>query len=256
GLLFGAVFGSAPGIFLGHTRRMVAGAGIGALIGVAGGSVGFLAGQAVLLLVGERIIAPGTQGYTVSIPLARALGWAILGACVGAADGLRARSALKARAGAIGGLSGGLVGGLVVEYGRYMLPGEPYARLVAFVCFGLAIALFLAIVEKRLSFGVLRVLNGPRKGEEFIVNQRVLVVGSDDRCDAVLGEYDGVHPRHFSLYAREGEVYVAVYEGQVRWNDEPVDAAVSEQDSSRAAPALKFEDVIAAGSVKLLYLPE
>ncbi len=257
GLVFGAVFGSAPGIFLSHRRRMAVGAGIGALIGIAGGGLGFLAGQAVLLLVGEQLVAPGTETYAGSIPLARALGWAILGTCVGAADGVRARSAPKARAGVLGGLSGGLVGGLVVEYGRYVLPAEPYARLAAFVFFGLAIAAFLAFVEKRLSFGVLRVLNGPRKGSEYIVNQRLLTVGADDRCDVVLAEYDGVNAHHFSLRERGGEVYLSVSEGTVRWNDEPLDpsAGAGPENASRV-PALKFEDVIAAGSVKFLYMAE
>ncbi len=256
GLVFGAVLGSAPGIFLAHRGRMAAGAGIGALIGVAGGAVGFLAGQTVLLLVGEQMAAPGTRMYALAVPLARALGWAILGTCVGAAEGLRARSPLKARAGALGGLSGGLLGGLVVEYGRVVLPAEPYARLAAFVFFGLAIAAFLALVEKRLSFGVIRVLNGAHKGSEFIVNQRRLIIGSDDRCDVVLSGYEEVQPRHFSLRVRGGEVYVSAHDGAVRWNDELIDPDSSGAGSAAAPPPLKFEDVIAAGSVKFLYLAE
>lgn len=251
GLLFGAVFGSANGIFLARLRRVGTGAGWGAVIGVVGGALGFLIGQGVLLVVGEQMASPGTRAYELSLPVARAVGWMVLGAFVGASDGIRARSGLRVRAGALGGLLGGLVGGLVLEYGRFLLPGEPYVRLAAFVFLGLAIAGFFALVEKRLSFGLLRLLSGPFKGKEFIVNQRRLTFGSADSCDVVLGDYQGVKPLHFSLLERNGNLHFFVHRGSVRWNDEPMTA-----ESGVSERPLKFEDVLAAGSAKFLYLPE
>lgn len=251
GLVFGAVFGSAAGIFLARPRRALTGAGWGALTGLVGGAVGFLIGQGVLLVIGEQLTAPGTRAYELSIPIARAVGWMILGAFVGSAEGVRTRRGLKARAGAIGGLLGGLAGGLAVEYGRVLLPALPYARLAAFVLLGVAIAGFYALIEKRLSFGLVRLLNGPFKGKEFIINQRRLSFGASDDCDVVLTDYEGLSPHHFSLVARAGELHLLVHDGTVRWNDEPrlSDAGMSESP-------LKFEDVLAAGSAKFLFLPE
>src|SRR4030042_505072 len=53
GLLLGAVFGTAEGITSRIKSRIPAGLALGALIGLAGGAVGLLAGQAALWLFGE-----------------------------------------------------------------------------------------------------------------------------------------------------------------------------------------------------------
>ena len=271
GALFGAVFGSASGIFLGRMRRAAVGAAWGLLIGGAGGVAGFLFGQGVLLLIGERFVAAASDVHTAVLPLSRALGWAVLGAFVGAADGIRARSGLRVRAGAAGGVLGGLAGGLAIEYGRVLLPLEPYARLAAFVFLGLTIALFFALVERRLSYGVLRLLAGPFKGTEYIMNQRRITVGSGDECDIVLSDYRGIAGRHLTVRERGGELFLLAHAPAVRLNDEevrPVDSGTTgerarsddetQKDDRRITGAgpLKYEDVIAIGSAKLLFMAE
>ncbi len=293
GLVFGAVFGSAPGIFLGRVRRTFVGIGWGSLIGLAGGALGFLAGQGLLLAVGETLAAPARGGYGTALPVARSVGWALLGGFVGAADGIRARSGLRVRVGVLGGLLGGILGGLAVEYGRVFLPAEPYGRLGAFVLLGLAISAFFVMIERRLSLGKLRLLNGRFKGKEFILNQRRLSIGSTDACDITVAGYARVYPRHFSLFEKEGEVYILVEGGTVRLNDEPITAssrpeareaseaedrgnkgggaaggAGSSAETGGRGPSstkeeigavggpLKFEDVISAGSAKFLYMAE
>lgn len=271
GALFGAMFGSAAGIFLGRMRRSAVGALWGLLIGGAGGAAGFLTGQGLLLVIGERVGAATSGGYAAVLPLSRALGWAVLGAFVGAADGIRARSGLRTRAGVAGGLLGGLAGGLAIEYGRIVLPVEPYARLAAFVFLGLTIALFFALVERRLSYGLLRHLAGPFKGTEYILNQRRITLGSSDECDIVLQEYRDVARRHVTVSERGGELFLVAHAAGVRLNEEELrpaggdgadGPATSEDEPPKGGRGiagtgpLKYEDVIAVGGAKLLFMAE
>ncbi len=271
GAIIGAVFGSASGIFLGRLRRAAVGAAWGLLIGGVGGATGFLIGQGVLLLIAEQFAATVTDVHTAALPLSRAIGWAVLGAFVGAADGIRARSGVRGRAGAVGGVLGGLAGGIVIEYGQVLLPAEPYARLAAFVFLGFTIALFFALVERRLSYGLLRLLAGPFKGTEYIINQRRITVGSGDECDIVLSDYRGIAERHITLHERAGELYLFAHAPAVRLNDEEVrpgdgaaaaDRGRSDDETQRddrgsaGTGPLKYEDVIAVGSAKLLFMAE
>lgn len=252
GLTFGAVFGSAPGIYLSRTRRILTGIGWGAMIGSLGGATGFLIGQAVLLVLGEHLAVPGSSLYTYAIPLARAVGWAILGAFAGASEGFRARSRLKIQAGSIGGLLGGALGGSAVEYGRILTGAVPAARLAAFLLLGVAIALCYALVERRLSFGVLRLLNGPWKGREFIINQRSIRIGTADSCDVAVSGYSKLAANHLSIEVRGKDLYAVAADKPIRVNDEQYRSG----DKAEPAGPLKFEDVIAAGEAKFLYRAE
>ena len=51
---------------------------------------------------------------------------------------------------------GGLAGGFALEYAALLLPRLAYPRLVGFLILGLAIGVFYGLVERGLSFGVLR----------------------------------------------------------------------------------------------------
>lgn len=257
GLIFGLFVGSAEGMIASRTRRVFIGALSGALIGAAGGAAGFLAGQGVLFIVGDRLTSTIQQVNRIALPIGRAVGWAILGAFVGAAGGIRVVSVRKASIGALGGFAGGILGGAAAEYARVLFVAAPIARLIGLLFLGLTIGLAYAWVEGRLAFGVLRVLNGPFKRREFILNQRRMTIGSRQRCDIPIPEGEGSGPRrgyagvagvHCRIVSRGRQLYLHPMEGAVRLNDQVV--------SSRAetlANQLKYDDVIACGGAKFLF---
>ncbi len=275
GLIFGAFLGGADGIIASHPRRIVLGSAAGGLVGAAGGAIGFLAAQGLLFLVGEYLVGNLHLVESIGTPLARALGWAVLGACVGAAAGIRSTSPRKIAIGALGGFVGGILGGAAIEYGRLFFPALPVVHLVALVLLGVLIGLAYAVVERRLSFGIFRVLNGPFKSREYILNQRKMVIGSDARCDipipaqkSALPEsasagssagYREVAGAHCRLVARGRDLFIEPMEGIVRVNDERLagrQAADSQPTAREWGAALKFDDIVACGAVKFLYKRE
>ena len=133
---------------------------LGALVGCVGGAFGALVGQAALWLFGGIFFLSYRNLQWVGLPVSRAIGWAVLGIFVGAAEGVRALSPKKIAVGVLGGLLGGMVGGFALEYSRLLLPGFALFRLLGLVILGLAIGFFYGLIEQGMSFGVLRILTG------------------------------------------------------------------------------------------------
>ena len=246
GTVFGAFFASAQGIIAGNRRRIRDAALVGAGIGFLGGILGFLAGQGALFLLGELVFARARERSLIGLPVARVVGWALLGLFVGAAEGVRARSGLKLGMGVAGGVIGGLLGGAAIEYARVLLPGVALARLAGLLLFGLLVAASYALIERRLSHGVLRLLNGARKGSEFILNQQRFRVGAGSDNDIVLTSYRNVADTHARIWTEGGELRIAAAEGS--------DLVVN--DEKTAESRLRYEDVIKIGTAKLFYRPE
>ncbi len=249
GLLLGLFLGTAEGIIAASDRRIMIGAATGAGLGLLGGVLGFVVGQAVLFVVGESLLVREEDLRAVGFPLARALGWAVLGLFVGATEGIRAWSLRKAAMGVAGGFLGGFVGGAVIEYGSVHMEQAPLVRFVGLMLLGASIALFHALIERQLSFGVLRLLNGRYKGKEFVVNQRRTVVGSGQDADFILNGYREVLERHARLRYKDRELYIEPAAGTQA-------AAVLVNNRPVAEHRLKYEDVIKIGSAKLFFRHE
>ncbi|MFP4376818.1 MAG: FHA domain-containing protein [Spirochaetales bacterium] len=247
GAVFGAFSGAVDGMIAANYRRILWGALFGLGIGALGGAVGFLIGQGVLLIAAEVFLDSATNFETVGQPLAKAFGWAILGMFVASAEGIRRRSGHKTAIGVLGGFVGGLVGGAVLEYAPFIMAPQ-WARPVGLVLFGALVALFYGLVERRLSSGVLRLLNGPYKGKEFILNQRRLSIGTESGSDVYLGEYVRVKPHHATLRESQGELFLHPEEERmVKVNDERV--------TKDEPKLLKYEDVLQIGNAKMLFRP-
>jgi hypothetical protein len=243
GALLGAVFGAAEGITSRIKSRIPAGMLLGALIGLAGGAVGLLAGQAALWLFGEAALHSYRSFRTVVLPVSRAIGWAVLGLFVGVGEGVRAASPKKAVVGIIGGVVGGLAGGLALEYAALLFPRLAYPRLIGFLILGLAIGVFYGLVERGLSYGVLRLLAGPLKGKEFLLNQRRLNIGRARSNQIALPGYQ-VADRQASIRIRRGEITLVNLEPKVA-------VLVNERKVEEAR--LKYGDVLAIGPAKLFF---
>lgn len=251
GIILGAFFASAEGIFAKIWPRIGAGAATGAGVGVVGGVLGMLVGQGLLFIMGEYLFTSAVNFELVGLPLSRAGGWAILGLFVGMSEGIRAGAFRKVWTGALGGFVGGLVGGAALEYSRLLIPQVQYGRLVGLVLFGLLLGVAYALVERSLSYGVLRVLNGLDKGREFIINQRRMFIGATDGNDIVLKAYRNIADRHVRVRVKKGDVFLEPVEtpeggtSKIEVNDDPV-----------TSHALKYEDVIKVGTAKLFFKHE
>ncbi len=260
GLIFGAFLGSADGIIASSSRRIATGFAAGGLVGAAGGALGFLVAQGVLFVVGEYLVGNQFDVRAFAMPIARSVGWAILGAGVGAASGIRSVSSRKVGIGALGGFAGGLLGGAAVEYGRLLFPEAAVVHLVGLLLLGILIGLAYAFVERRLSFGVLRMLNGPFKSREFILNQRNITIGSLPGCDIPLPSaekgdpgsgrkgYRGIAGLHCRMVVNGRDLFIHAVDGEVRINDQPT--------KREPGSPLKFDDVVACGTAKLIYRRE
>lgn len=247
GLLFGAFFSTSAGIIARRFDRLFIGMGLGALIGAVGGAIGFLIAQRVFLFFGERLALSGGELRAIGLPVSRALGWAVLGTFIGAAEGFRTRSWRKITTGVVGGFIGGIIGGAMLELLRALFPTAGAASLIGLVLLGLSIGFAFSVIERRMSFGVLRLLNGMYKGKEFILNQRRIEIGAGRRCEVLLDDYANVKPVHAVMTARKRELILRPAEGveTITVNDEQVHERI-----------LKFEDVLQFGTAKLLYRNE
>jgi len=244
GLILGVAFGTGEGIITSHNGRIVEGVITGAIVGVAGGAIGFLTGQAALFIAGG-IFFRSHQSFTmIGLPISRAIGWAFMGIIVGMTEGIRARALKKIIMGIIGGLIGGIIGGLSIEYLRIFFPNLVLARLAGLVLFGALIGFFYSIIEKQMSFGILRVLNGKAKGKEFLVNQENLRIGSDKKNDICLKDY-GLAEQHAIIQVKKGDVIMKKTFAPIIVNELEVNERI-----------LKYEDVIKIGTAKLFYKHE
>jgi len=244
GLFAGAFFSTGEGIFLNDKKKIFKGIFVGALIGVIGGVIGFLSGQFFLFIIGDKLLHSAKEFESMGLPLARSISWAVLGIFIGIIEGVRAGSGKKIVIGLIGGFLGGALGGLIFEALKYSLKDAFIARLFGLMIFGLLIGFFYGLIEKTLSNGVLRVLNGSMRGKEILVNQRKIKVGSSGRNDFVLSDYSDVDAQHALFQLKKDEVVVKnISKNKIlKVNDDPV-----------SEHKLRFEDVIKIGEAKFLY---
>lgn len=244
GVFVGAFFSSSQGIFAMDNSKLLWGMITGAVLGIAGGVMGFLIGQGALFVIGEYLVNTSRSFSKIALPLSRSIGWAILGIFIGSTEGIRSRSLNKLAVGILGGLLGGIAGGLIVEYIRLFMPNMVIARFIGLLVFGLSIGFFYGLVEKKLSYGVLRLLNGKYKGKEYLINQKRTRIGSLKKNDINLIDYEYVDDKHAELIVKKNNVYIKnisiIEPAQV--NDEMIDEEM-----------LKLQDVIKIGNAKFLY---
>jgi Inner membrane component of T3SS, cytoplasmic domain len=244
GALVGAFFGAAEGITSRIKKRIPSGMLLGALVGCIGGAAGMLVGQAALWLIGGIFLLSYHNLQWVVLPVSRAIGWAVLGAFVGAGEGVRALSPKKIAVGVLGGLLGGIVGGLALEYSRVLVPGFALFRLLGLIILGLAIGLFYGLIEEGLSFGVLRILTGELKGKEFLLTERRVRIGRSPRNEIALPDYQDLADLQADVRIRKGE--------PVLTNLEPRLAVLVNEEKVKEK-RLKLGDVIKIGSAKIFY---
>ncbi len=241
GLVAGGFFGSVDGILSVDFQKGLSGVLLGAFWGILSGVAGFSAGQFLLSLLMRIQADPELTPPPAVLTAVRGGSWALFGLLLSLMEGVKRRSPRLLAVGALGGLTGGLAGGTVLQLLQGLFPGILLARMAGFLLLFSLLGFFYSFFEWKLSWGVLYLLNGPRKGREYLINQRRIRIGTDDFSDIVLEGYRGVRPEHANLAVREGRLWIEKMDSEavVRVNEEETE----DQE-------LKYEDVIHLGQAR------
>lgn len=242
GLAIGACCGAWEGVFRNRSpRRAAIGAAIGAGVGAIGGVVG--------LAIGQQLYSAAGNGF-----FARALGWAIFGAAVGATEGIARRSSAKLAYGCYGGFLGGLIGGSayqwLVEKSSFWFARENAQAIgsaVGLMLLGLFVSGFIGLVEDLLRSAWLTFTSGRLEGQSRTLDpRRAASIGRSDAADiCILGD-PNLAQRHARIVCDGGSYFVEAVDGAVQHGTGPRLGAVARQQLSPG-------DIIAFGSARATF---
>ncbi len=211
-------FGAMVGLLLGLADMIAGGlqaqwlriVGYGLGIGAAAGFVGITFGTPFYSWLHVEN-ASNPLAFLMNT-LARALGWAFIGALAGGADGVRKWSGRTIRNGVIGGFIGGLIGGTVFEAAVYLFAFVPrpavVSRLLGFIITGALIGLFIGLVQQLLKEAWVRIVVGKNEGREVLIDKEQTSIGRSELSDIGLFGDMTVAKNHALLVAAPGGGYI------------------------------------------------
>jgi len=267
GMMLGIGVGIVEGVVTATARTFVRGAVTGAVIGAVGGMFGVYIGGYVytLALFGKDpfLLAQSRALLDFShAVLARACGWAFLGAFPGLAAGAATLSGRRALHGLAGGLLGGFIGGFTFDLVATLFAapiqgmasagtGGPQiieiggpSRAVGFTAIGALTGFFVGLVEELLKQAWVRVLVGRNEGKDFIISKPMTILGRDERADIPLFADPALAPQHAAIRMERNRH--TILDGGAPpgtlVNGKPVQEAL-----------LKDGDMIQLGQVRLLF---
>ena len=165
GAAIGAGLNLVAGMVNGQWKQQIKRVVPGLIAGGVGGFVGGFLGDVLVAVFGVQF---------------RALGWMIMGACIGVVEGLYERSPAKLRNGLIGGAIGGLIGGFLFQPISALLSSSSAgmsSRATAFVILGMCIGILIGLVKVVFKNAWLTVLDGYRPGRQLILSDAQTVLG-------------------------------------------------------------------------------
>jgi pSer/pThr/pTyr-binding forkhead associated (FHA) protein len=141
------------------------------------------------------------EGSTFYLFCARVLSWAIMGAMLGAGVGISTLRLPNILKGAIGGWVGGLVGGLLFDpLGNLLASGIGSqglaSRFIGLCSIGLAIGLFIGLVQELTKAAWITVEQGRLKGRQYRVDAARVTLGRAEENPIGLFGDSSVQPRH------------------------------------------------------------
>ncbi len=183
--------------------------GFGLIVGVVAGVLGLQIG---MLFFGALYVEPANTAVDfLRNVLARAIGWAAIGAFAGTSDGWRKGSLRVGRNGFIGGAIGGLLGGCAFEIIPYLTPGlraSPISRLFGFLITGACIGLFVSLVQQFFKEAWIRIVMGRNEGRDFIIDKLETKIGRSELADVPLFGDPSVAKVHVILYGQAGGQFI------------------------------------------------
>jgi pSer/pThr/pTyr-binding forkhead associated (FHA) protein len=147
------------------------------------------------------------SGSIVTLVIARLLGWAIDGALVGAGVGLATLTMENVPKGAVGGLVGGAVGGIGFDLIGAIVGGGLASRFFGEAVTGLAIGLFIGLVQELTKAAWVTVDQGRLRGRQYRIEGARASIGRAEENPVGLFGDPSVQARH-AVIERRGSDYV------------------------------------------------
>jgi VWFA-related protein len=222
GLLLELALGGLAGLFIGAflwSHEAITGrqfgtalrrAGIGGLAGIGGGAVGAGLGNTFFSLLGKIAADLGGFRASLGVTVALALGWAVLGAAVGASGGIMIRSRERVRYGVIGGAAGGFAGGILLNA---ISATNAWSALGGLFLLGGSTGGFISLVEEAFVSARVKVIKGRHVGREFPILKDENSIGRDDRADVCLSGAEGVGLEHAVIRRKKGSFLIEAGNG-------------------------------------------
>src|SRR5208337_2793235 len=146
------------------------------------------------------------SGSIVTLVIARLLGWAIDGALVGAGVGSATLTMENIPKGALGGLVGGAVGGIGFDLLGAIVGGGLASRFFGEAVTGLAIGLFIGLVQELTKAAWVTVEHGRLRGRQYRIEGVSASIGRAEENPVGLFGDPAVQPRH-AVIERRGADY-------------------------------------------------
>src|SRR5208282_1457400 len=146
------------------------------------------------------------SGSIVTLVIARLLGWAIDGALVGAGVGSATLTMENIPKGALGGLVGGAVGGIGFDLLGAIVGGGLASRFFGEAVTGLAIGLFIGLVQELTKAAWVTVEHGRLRGRQYRIEGVRASIGRAEENPVGLFGDPAVQPRH-AVIGRRGADY-------------------------------------------------
>jgi len=156
----------------------------------------------ILSAGGWGINHAGSIAYLVAGRLA---GWTLMGVMLGAGVGIATFSLGNLLKGAAGGWVGGFVGGLAFDLIGATVSGS-LSRLVGVAMIGLAIGLFIGLVQELTKQAWIKVEGGRLRGREYRIERAVASLGRAEENEVGLFGDPGVLARHARI-ERRGQTF-------------------------------------------------
>lgn len=207
-LLLGMVLGALVGVALiladelrsGRAGRAAARGLPGLLIGGLLGAVGGLVGQIVFAMLLVPLALAGAAAMPIVI-VARAAGWALVGAAAGICPGVVGKSRQRVRQGLLGGAAGGALGGVLFDVIAQATGTGSASRCIGFTLIGVVVGALVGLVEEAGKRHWLTLLSGSREGRAYILSRPVTVLGRNELADIPLFGDSSVQKAHAALLA-------------------------------------------------------
>ena len=163
----------------------------------------------VLVAGGVGFSANGelVSGSIITLVIARLLGWAIDGALLGAGVGLATLTMENVPKGALGGLVGGAVGGIGFDLIGAIVGGGMASRFFGEAVTGLAIGLFIGLVQELTKAAWVTVEHGRLRGRQYRIDGARASIGRAEENPVGLFGDPSVQQRH-AVIERRGADYV------------------------------------------------
>ena len=152
---------------------------------------------------------PNMQGSVGALILGRIASWFLMGAMLGAGVGLATFTMSNVVKGGIGGAIGGFLGGMIFDPLSMIMTGGQglESRLIGLSLIGLAIGLFIGLVQELTKAAWVTVEQGRLRGRQYRIDGARATIGRAEENPVGLFGDTGVQMRH-AVIERRGADYV------------------------------------------------